>query len=115
MKHKVTSKQQLPLSINTDVLALNSNGDSREMVRPCPVKLDRTSLTSKQEIERVLDKSPPPLTLAQRMGLVQAPPTLLSGEEWAKLKGMSKHRNDSASPCPICQEPFRLSQQVRGR
>ena len=108
----------LPLRINTDVLALNTNGNSREVVKPvCPVQRvkqtqqDRTR--SMTQVEHVLDKSPPPLTLAQRLGLVEAPPTLLSNEEWAKVKTMSNHRKDSSQPCPICHEPFGLNQQVR--
>ena len=100
--------RQCQVSINTDVLALNTSGDNRELVTP-----DHTvKISQLQETERVLEKTPPPLTLAQRLGLVEAPPRLLSGMEWAKLKTMSNQRNDSASPCPICQEHFGLSKQV---
>ena len=114
------------IAVNTDVLSLNSNCDGRETVRPSALHRVEQSVasaagrgrgggrvTSRKEVEHVLDKAPPPLSLAQRMGLVEAPPTLLSGAEWAKVKSMSVHRHDSASPCPICHEPFGLSKQVK--
>lgn len=110
------------VAINSDILALNSNCDGREAVRPCAVQhveqiatpsIGRGGLSaSSKEVEQVLDKAPPPLSLAQRMGLVEAPPTLLSNAEWAKVKSMSVDRHDSASPCPICHEPFGLAKQV---
>ena len=61
----------------------------------------------------MLDSSPPPLTLAQRMGLVSAPPPLLDEHRWRQVKESSNMRQDSAMPCPICQEGFGLSTQVR--
>ena len=119
------------IAINSDVLALNTNCDGRERVRPSAVdhveqviaptntgsgdgtiRPRRGMLEFEKEVEHVLDKAPPPLSLAQRMGLVEAPPTLLSSAEWAKVKSMSVHRHDSASPCPICHEPFGLTKQV---
>ena len=117
---------QTVIAINSDVLSLNSNCDGRETVRPSAVHrveqsvvssagsgVGRGRVVSRKEVEHVLDKAPPPLSLAQRMGLVEAPPTLLSSAEWAKVKSMSVHRHDSASPCPICHEPFGLTKQVR--
>ena len=112
------------IAINSDILALNTNCDGRETVQPSAVHhVEQTVAashggikgglsTSSKEVEHVLDKVPPPLSLAQRMGLVEAPPTLLSNAEWAKVKSMSVHRHDSASPCPICHEPFGLAKQV---
>lgn len=109
-------KTRQVLAINSDMLSLNTNSDSRETVRPCAGQQNRQpckiSSTSRSEVEYVLDKSPPALTLAQRMGLVEAPPALLSNAEWKELKSMSNHRHDSSLPCPICHEPFGLSQQV---
>ena len=121
-------QRQTVIAINSDVLSLNSNCDGRETVRPSEVHrvkqsrsvgssagsgVGRGRVASRKEVEHVLDKAPPPLSLAQRMGLVEAPPTLLSSSEWAKVKSMSVHRHDSASPCPICHEPFGLTKQVR--
>ena len=123
------AERQTVIAINSDVLSLNTNSDGRERVRPSAVQqvtfapipsagndnsiIRRGGMSSsRKEVEHVLDKAPPPLSLAQRMGLVEAPPTLLSGAEWAKVKSMSVHRHDSASPCPICHEPFRLAKQV---
>ena len=66
-----------------------------------------------EERERVLDPLPPPLSLAQRLGLVERPQGLLSGEEWKRIKLESQRRQDSTLPCPICQEEFGLKEQVR--
>lgn len=115
-RHK--PKKQTVLSFNSDVLALNANSDGRETVRPNGAQagsnsnVKKSKITPKQEIEHVLDKAPPPLSLAQRMGLVEAPPSLLSNAEWKKVKTISVHRHDSASPCPICHESFGLTKQV---
>ena len=61
-----------------------------------------------------MDRAPPPLTLAQRMGLVGAPPRLLDEQRWKEVKESSNSRNDSVLPCPICQEKFGLTTQVQG-
>ncbi len=139
-RHNKGRQQQTVIVVNSDVLSLNSNCDGRERVRPSMVRpsMVRPSMVrpsasavqmivapattgsgdgrrrqgSRKEVEHVLDKAQPPLSLAQRMGLVEAPPTLLSSAEWAKVKSMSVHRHDSASPCPICHEPFGLTKQV---
>lgn len=65
------------------------------------------------EVEHILDQTPLPLTLAQRMGLVDAPPSLLNEHSWGEVKQSSNLRRDSTLPCPICQEGFQLSTQVR--
>ncbi|XP_067294708.1 RING finger protein 32 [Pseudorasbora parva] len=65
-----------------------------------------------EEREYVLDHAPPYLTLAQRMGLVAAPSRRLTAEEWAEVKTRSIQEGDSAQPCVICREEFRLQTQV---
>ncbi|KAI4885004.1 hypothetical protein NFI96_025668 [Prochilodus magdalenae] len=65
-----------------------------------------------EEREYMLDQDPPPLTLAQRLGLVAAPATRLTVEEWAKVKSRSVLEGDSTQPCVICTEEFRLQPQV---
>ncbi|KAJ8419139.1 hypothetical protein AAFF_G00006380 [Aldrovandia affinis] len=65
-----------------------------------------------QEEEYVIDPSPPPLTLAQRLGLADAPPVQLTGEEWNRVKSRSVNEGDSRQPCVICREEFRLKPQV---
>ena len=67
------------------------------------------------EREYTLDPTPPPLTLAQSLGLVEAPRQLLTAEEWEGVKVCSKKREDSRQPCPICQEEFGLNPQVHIR
>ncbi|XP_069065347.1 RING finger protein 32 [Pleurodeles waltl] len=64
------------------------------------------------EKEYVLDACPPPLTLAQRLGLVEAPPAPLTTEEWAEVKQRSVKHGDSLHPCVICREEFELHPQV---
>lgn len=62
--------------------------------------------------EYVLDPKPPPLTLAQKLGLVEAPELLLTDKEWKEAKEKSNARQDSCQPCVICKEDFGLQQQV---
>ncbi|KAI1889166.1 hypothetical protein AGOR_G00176280 [Albula goreensis] len=64
------------------------------------------------EEEYVLDPSPPQMTLAQRLGLVDAPPMPLTAEEWRRVKTRSVDEGDSSQPCVICREEFRLQPQV---
>ncbi|XP_029776878.1 RING finger protein 32 isoform X2 [Suricata suricatta] len=64
------------------------------------------------EEEYVLDPKPPPLTLAQKLGLFAAPPLPLSPGEWEKVKQRSVLQGDSMQPCPICREEFELRPQV---
>ncbi|XP_073094242.1 RING finger protein 32 isoform X3 [Manis javanica] len=65
------------------------------------------------EKEYVLDPEPPPLTLAQRLGLFEPPPLPLSSDEWEKVKQRSLQQGDSAQPCPICKEESELRSQKR--
>nr|XP_020748776.1 RING finger protein 32 isoform X1 [Odocoileus virginianus texanus]XP_020748777.1 RING finger protein 32 isoform X1 [Odocoileus virginianus texanus]XP_020748778.1 RING finger protein 32 isoform X1 [Odocoileus virginianus texanus]XP_020748780.1 RING finger protein 32 isoform X1 [Odocoileus virginianus texanus]XP_020748781.1 RING finger protein 32 isoform X1 [Odocoileus virginianus texanus]XP_020748782.1 RING finger protein 32 isoform X1 [Odocoileus virginianus texanus]XP_020748783.1 RING fin len=64
------------------------------------------------EKEYVLDPKPPPLTLAQKLGLFDPPPLPLSADEWARVKQRSVEQGDSTQPCPICREEFGLHPQV---
>ncbi|XP_064594804.1 RING finger protein 32-like isoform X2 [Liolophura sinensis] len=67
---------------------------------------------AKEEKEYVLDTTPAPLTLAQKLGLVEAPPQLMSEGQWQAAKAKSNRREDSDLPCVICKEDFGLQQQV---
>lgn len=53
------------------------------------------------------------LTLAQRCGLVDKPPTALSPSEWRHVHEKSKWRGHPYGACPICQEHFADDDQVR--
>ncbi|NXK52250.1 RNF32 protein, partial [Chauna torquata] len=64
------------------------------------------------EKEYVLDPSPPHLTLAQKLGLVEPPSLPLTAEEWTKIKQRSIQHGDSIQPCAICREEFALRPQV---
>lgn len=63
------------------------------------------------EKEYVLDPKPPPLTLAQKLGLFDPPPLPLSADEWDRVKQRSVEQGDSMQPCPICKEEFGLHPQ----
>ncbi|XP_038046163.1 RING finger protein 32-like [Patiria miniata] len=66
----------------------------------------------KTEKEYVLDQKPQPLTLAQKLGLMEAPEQPLSDLDWRDAKEKSNRRDDSILPCVICKEEFGLQQQV---
>ena len=48
------------------------------------------------------------LSLAQKMGLVEAPPPAPNEEEWSAVVSRAAHRGDSLRPCAICHESFAL-------
>lgn len=75
-------------------------------------KIEERVDPNKLGTEYVLDPRPPPLTLAQKLGLVEAPPALLTEQEWGQVKAASNARQDSSLPCPICKEQFGMREQV---
>ncbi|KAM6413188.1 RING finger protein 32 [Pluvialis apricaria] len=64
------------------------------------------------EKEYVLDPSPPQLTLAQKLGLVEPPSLPITAEEWVEIKQRSVQHGDFIQPCAICREEFALQPQV---
>ncbi|XP_053372747.1 RING finger protein 32-like [Mercenaria mercenaria] len=75
---------------------------------------NKPQVKKKEEKDReyVLDPKPPPLTLAQKFGLVDAPEQPLSETDWQKAKEKSNKRDDSKMPCVICKEDFGTQEQV---
>ncbi|KAG9476423.1 hypothetical protein GDO78_003137 [Eleutherodactylus coqui] len=71
----------------------------------------KTTISSAEE-EYVLDPLGPKLTLAQRLGIVEAPSMPLTSDEWSKVKQRSVEQGDSLQPCVICKEEFKLHPQV---
>ncbi|XP_041817463.1 RING finger protein 32 [Chelmon rostratus] len=65
-----------------------------------------------EEREYVLDSAPRPLTLAQKLGLVNSPAGRLTEDEWTHVKARSVQQGESALPCAICREEFLLQPQV---
>ncbi|XP_042366153.1 RING finger protein 32 [Plectropomus leopardus] len=65
-----------------------------------------------EDKEYVLDPAPPPLTLAQKLGLVASPAGRLTEDEWTQVKTRSVQQGDSAQPCAVCREEFCLQPQV---
>ncbi|KAM5157414.1 RING finger protein 32 [Mantella aurantiaca] len=73
--------------------------------------IDKVTLKGTEE-EYVLDPAGPPLTLAQRLGIVEAPAKPLTDDEWKKVKQRSVEQGDSLQPCAICKEEFEMHSQV---
>uniref|UniRef100_A0A8C7WYY7 Ring finger protein 32 n=1 Tax=Oryzias sinensis TaxID=183150 RepID=A0A8C7WYY7_9TELE len=67
---------------------------------------------AQQETKRVLKPTPPTLTLAQKLGLVASPKERLTKGDWIEVRKRSLLREESAQPCTICREEFRLQPQV---
>lgn len=75
-------------------------------------KKKEAKLSLKSDKEYVLDPKAKPLTLAQKLGLIDAPPARLTDEEWQKVKIKSNDRMDSDQPCVICKQEFGTQDQV---
>ena len=112
--------QQLSLSLAKPSIKSRHHNTSKK-TKPCShhcknqqqFEEDVESLDSEAtRTEYVLDVSPAPLSLAQRMGLIDRPSGLLTSSEWCQVKKTSRKRQDSTLPCPICREEFGLKQQV---
>jgi len=52
------------------------------------------------------------LFLAQRLGLVEAPPSQLTESEWQGVKDKAKLRHDFQQPCVICKDDLGLKYHV---
>ncbi|XP_007951668.1 RING finger protein 32 [Orycteropus afer afer] len=102
-KTKVQQKMNRSKSLKRDAKAITDTGLKK--TTPSPKVED-------PEKEYVLDPKPPPLTLAQKLGLFEPPPLPLSTDEWEKVKQRSITQGDSMQPCPICKEEFELHPQV---
>jgi len=63
---------------------------------------------------QLIDEQHVELTLAQRMGLVERPPTPLTEAKWEQVLSKFREREcaSGATPCPICREGFRNEDQV---
>ncbi|NXI90457.1 RNF32 protein, partial [Psophia crepitans] len=90
---------------------------NKEMVRAVVdtgLRKKSTLHKNKEEAEKeyILDPSPPQLTLAQKLGLVEPPSLPLTAEEWVKIKQRSVQHGDSILPCAICREEFALQPRV---
>ena len=59
-----------------------------------------------------IDRGPPPLTLAQRMGLAEKPPPAPTEVEWATAVTTSDLRMDCVEPCAICHTTLGLQKQT---
>ncbi|KAL2919973.1 RING finger protein 32 [Polyrhizophydium stewartii] len=62
--------------------------------------------------DRAIDAPRAQLTLAEKLGLVPRPAERLTDQAWRSVKARAAQRGDMAHPCPICQEPFTLEDQL---
>lgn len=70
-------------------------------------KNSSTILSSDPTMEQVRKKEQAykdQLTLAQRLGLVEAPPAPLSENQWVEVEQQAVHRGMHTGNCPICHE-----------
>ncbi|XP_069816601.1 RING finger protein 32 [Dendropsophus ebraccatus] len=102
------------------IRSMNKSGArtvNRKMVKPVVdtgirrKPTERAAINTTEE-EYVLEPFGPKLTLAQRLGIVEAPAMPLSRDEWFKVKQRSIEQGDSLQPCVICKEEFKLHPQV---
>ncbi|KAJ7319499.1 RING finger protein 32 [Desmophyllum pertusum] len=134
--HETTrNHRQASLEINSSNMALAAVALQDHRLVPCPSKIHsrkeinhslpaaakkKSSKTTvgksgkedHDKKEYVLDPKPAPLTLAQKLGLVEAPELLLSDKEWKKVKEKSNARQDSSQPCVICKKTLVYNNQV---
>ena len=87
----------------------------RRMRGPLPPRRRKPAATAggstagvreRQRLERPESPPPPELTLAQRIGLVAAPPPRLTAAEWQCVHMASRGRGDTLAQCPICRGDF---------
>ncbi|NXG56123.1 RNF32 protein, partial [Hemiprocne comata] len=91
---------------------------NKEMVRAVVatgLRKKTTHYKNKEDAEKEygLDPSPPQLTLAQKLGLVEPPSLPLAAEEQVKIKQTSMQHGDSIQPCATRREEFALQPQGR--
>ncbi|KAI3354839.1 hypothetical protein L3Q82_004645 [Scortum barcoo] len=88
-------------------------GEKKKAPRnPQTRRREKEERSQQEEREYVLDSAAPPLTLAQKLGLVASPAARLTEDEWARVKARSVEQGESAQPCAICKEEFRLQPQA---
>ncbi|XP_059512063.1 RING finger protein 32 [Myotis daubentonii] len=102
-KTKVPKRENTSKSLKRNMKAVKDTGLQKTIQGPEEEDAEK---------EYVLDPKPPPLTLAQKLGLFEPPPLPLSSDEWEQVKRRSTSQGDSSQPCPICREEFQLQPQV---
>lgn len=79
---------------------------SKPALNNARVSADPAATPGRASASAVEKYAVPPLSLAQRLGLVEAPPPALSADEWASVRARAAERQASVAPCTICQMPF---------
>jgi len=91
-------------------LKVDISASGRIRTRKPKPKVKKEEIYSLTDDKQEADKKS--LTLAQKLGLVPAPPSKLTREEWMSVAEKSRGRQDSCSDCAICRESFRADAQV---
>lgn len=68
--------------------------------------------SKKKNIYQKIHQENRKLTLAQKLGFENKPPSPTKPHEWAKIEAQSMKRNDCKYGCSICQDDFKLKPQV---
>ena len=86
---------------------------SQNVQKPLPVvkKYDLMNFPQTQETMKI-HKYFNQLTLAQKLGLIPAPPQPLSLESWSLIEEQARKRKEGEGLCPICLEAFKGQDQI---
>ncbi|KAI9352060.1 hypothetical protein BDR26DRAFT_323030 [Obelidium mucronatum] len=103
---KIVTNSRTPTNCNMTPSTLKTNAPPQHTLhssRVNPVKL---------QPDIVLDK-PPKITLAQKIGIIESPPKLLTKNQWNEVKEKAKSTHGTyRTDCAICCEPFAALSQV---
>eukprot|EP00742_Colponemidia_sp_Colp-10_P009539 GILJ01010411.1.p1 GENE.GILJ01010411.1~~GILJ01010411.1.p1 ORF type:complete len:391 (+),score=23.92 GILJ01010411.1:30-1202(+) len=99
-------QEHLTRSLGLSLSAAGPRNAAPKIPSKAPTKVPASIKKSSEPLEVYKRK----LTLAQRMGLVEAPAPPLSETQWSEIKSKTKARQEAF--CPICMEEFALEQQV---
>ena len=110
--HSIALQQQRLAEMKIDLGAPRSSNLQRQLRQqpraPPPAPADDDDEEEEDEYAR----KQPTLTLAQRMGLAEAPEPELTCSEWEAIADISRDRGASLEPCVICCEHFKDEKQV---
>ncbi|KAJ1339044.1 hypothetical protein BSLG_006183 [Batrachochytrium salamandrivorans] len=86
--------------------------DTERLNKPSSVSIINKTAFEDDGYDSVLDPPRRILTLAEKLGIVVKPAERLSDHAWSTIKSKTISRGDISHPCPICQEPFTVQDQI---
>ncbi|EAR94468.1 anaphase-promoting complex subunit 11 RING-H2 finger protein (macronuclear) [Tetrahymena thermophila SB210] len=85
--------------------------EKKQFLPPLPHEIDQIRIKEEEKNDKVkMNSYLNKLTLAQRLGIVPAPPKPLTREDWITIEEQSKKRDEGQ--CPICLEDFKDQGQI---